>query len=127
LSKQLLNSLTKNDFDIDWFSGTGAGGQHRNKHQNCVRITHKESGLKTSCQNHRDRKSNFRVAFEEMGRKLKDHYHPDIPKERAPYTEVVRTYNIPDNRVTDHASGHKESYSQMEMDIFIEKRLTVSE
>ena len=33
--KELLFSVTKKDFSITWFSGTGAGGQYRNKHQNC--------------------------------------------------------------------------------------------
>ena len=43
--KKLLFSLTKNDFIVTYYSGTGAGGQHRNKHQNCVRIKHKETGI----------------------------------------------------------------------------------
>jgi len=37
--------LTKKDFKIDWYSRSGAGGQHRNKHQNCCRITHLATGL----------------------------------------------------------------------------------
>jgi len=44
-SKKLLFSITKKDFDISYYSGTGAGGQHRNRHKNCVRIKHKETGI----------------------------------------------------------------------------------
>ena len=40
-----LLTLTKKHFEITFFSGKGAGGQHRNKHQNCVRIHHVESGV----------------------------------------------------------------------------------
>ena len=47
--------LTKKDFKLDWFNGSGAGGQHRNKHQNCCRITHIESGLTSIGQDSRSR------------------------------------------------------------------------
>lgn len=50
-----MKSYTRKDFDIDWFSGTGAGGQHRNKHQNCIRITHRETGIRVQCTKHRER------------------------------------------------------------------------
>ena len=43
--KKLLFSITKKDFKIDYFSGTGAGGQHRNRHKNCIRLTHIESNV----------------------------------------------------------------------------------
>lgn len=56
-------SLTKKDFSYQWFSGTGAGGQHRNKHQNCFRIKHPASGATATGQSHRDRKSNQREAM----------------------------------------------------------------
>ena len=127
MRKTLIKSWTKKDFKIDWFSGTGAGGQHRNKHQNCVRVTHIESGLMTIGQNSRSRTQNFKEAFNELGVKLKEHYYPDTVKERAPNTDVVRTYNIPDNRVVDHSSGHKEAYNGMDVDEFITKRLTYRE
>ena len=61
--KELLFSVTKKDFDIDYFSGKGAGGQYRNKHKNCVRIRHKESGAYATGQSNRDRKNNIHEAI----------------------------------------------------------------
>lgn len=61
--KELLFSVTKKDFDITWFSGRGAGGQHRNKHQNCCRIVHRDSGAMGTGQSQRDRVSNQKEAF----------------------------------------------------------------
>lgn len=61
--KELLFSITKKDFDISYFSGTGAGGQHRNKHQNCVRMRHVESGVSSTGQSNRDRHANEKEAF----------------------------------------------------------------
>ena len=63
MSKELLFSVTKKDFDVTWFSGTGSGGQYRNKHQNCCRIIHKESGAIGTGQSQRDRLSNQKEAF----------------------------------------------------------------
>jgi peptide chain release factor 1 len=61
--KELLFSVTKKDFEVTWFSGTGAGGQYRNKHQNCCRIIHKESGAIGTGQSQRDRIANQKEAF----------------------------------------------------------------
>ena len=64
--RELLFSITKKDFSISHFSGKGAGGQHRNKHQNCVRLKHDESGTTTTGQSHRDRPNNLKEAFNNM-------------------------------------------------------------
>ena len=64
--KDLLFSITKNDLTITYFSGTGSGGQHRNKHQNCVRIKHNETGIIVTGQSHRERKSNISEAFHNL-------------------------------------------------------------
>lgn len=109
MSKELIRSWTKEDFKIDWFSGTGAGGQHRNKHQNCVRLTDKETGITVVGQNHRERSRNMKDALTEMGNRLAIH-HYGSDKERAPVEEVVRTYNECENRVVDKASGNKSPY-----------------
>jgi peptide chain release factor 1 len=66
MKKELLFSITKKDFKIEYFSGTGAGGQYRNKHQNCVRIHHPESGVVVTGQSNRERISNLREAFKNM-------------------------------------------------------------
>jgi len=63
MEKELLFSVTKKDLHITYFSGTGAGGQHRNKHQNCVRMRHPESGASSTGQANRERQANLKDAF----------------------------------------------------------------
>ncbi len=61
-----LFSITKKDFEISYFSGKGSGGQHRNKHQNCVRMKHKESGIISVGQNHKNRQANLKEALRNL-------------------------------------------------------------
>jgi protein subunit release factor B len=56
-------SVTKDDLTITYFSGTGAGGQYRNRHKNCVRIKHNDTGIIKTGQAHRERAANLRDAF----------------------------------------------------------------
>ncbi len=108
---------SKKDFKIDWFSGTGAGGQHRNKTQNCVRITHIQSGLKSVGQRGRSRHQNFSEAFSALGKQLEAWIVAQINKdatERIKNTETIRTYHAVDNRVVDHASGFRVAYDSLE-------------
>ena len=63
MDKTPLVSVTKKDLDITYFSGTGKGGQHRNKHQNCVRIQHKPSGVLVTASNSRSKETNLKDAF----------------------------------------------------------------
>jgi hypothetical protein len=65
MAKPLL-SLTKKDFTVTYFSGTGAGGQHRNKHMNCVRIKHTESGACATGTEQRSRSQNKQTAFRRL-------------------------------------------------------------
>ena len=64
--KELLFSVTKKDLVFEYFSGTGAGGQHRNKHKNSCRCKHSPSGAVGSCQDHRSKEQNTRIAFRRM-------------------------------------------------------------
>lgn len=104
---------TKKDFRLDWFSGKGAGGQYRNKHQNCCRITHIPTGMVETGQSHRERPANQREAFQKLAKRVVDHYSKEELRERYGSVERVRTYNEPDNRVVDHASGLQAQYSEI--------------
>ena len=64
--RELLFSVTKDNLEISFFSGTGAGGQHRNKHQNCVRMKHPDSGVMVQCSEHRSKEQNLRIAFQRL-------------------------------------------------------------
>jgi len=97
--------LTPKDFTYDWFSGTGAGGQHRNKHQNCLRLTHNETGIRVVSQSNRSRRANKRIAYEEMACRLKNHYSSDTVKVQA--TDTIKSYKIEDGFVIDHRIEHK--------------------
>jgi len=66
MTKKLLFSITRKDFEITYFSGTGAGGQHRNKHMNCVRIKHKDSGAIASCQESKSKDDNLKIALKKL-------------------------------------------------------------
>lgn len=64
--RELLFSVTKKDFEITYFSGSGAGGQYRNKHQNCCRIKHRETGLMATGQDERSKEQNTKNAFKRL-------------------------------------------------------------
>lgn len=97
---------TRKDFIFDWFSGTGKGGQHRNKHQNCLRLTHIPSGITVLSSDNRNRNGNIKIAFERLKPLLLIWIRKQMNTEViGKNTEVVRTYNVPDNRVKDNASG----------------------
>ena len=58
--------MTRKDFKLDWFSGKGGGGQHRNKHQNCLRLTHIESGATATGQSNKERPANQKEALQNL-------------------------------------------------------------
>jgi len=62
-TRELLFSVTRKDFVIEPFKGSGAGGQHRNKTMSCVRIRHPESGAEAIGTEHREQSKNKRLAF----------------------------------------------------------------
>lgn len=107
--------LTKKDFKVDWFSGTGKGGQHRNKHQNCCRITHIETGLRAQGTESRERVTNQRVAFERLA-KLIISYYAAPPELRREWNKPIRNYHGVRNEVHDKVSGLKVTYKEIVLD-----------
>lgn len=74
MKKAIKYSITKKDLEITWFSGSGAGGQHRNKHDNCCRIKHPETGVIVTGQSHKERPANLKEAFNSLAKHYKIRY-----------------------------------------------------
>lgn len=107
--------LTKKDFKIDWFSGTGAGGQHRNKHQNCCRITHIATGIREQGTASKERITNQKEAFTKLAKRIVEYLIPK--KDYIVNTSVIRNYNESRNEVHDKASKLKQSYKTVINDL----------
>lgn len=109
-----LLQRSETDFRIEWFSGSGAGGQHRNKHQNCARIIHIPSGLKQERQG-RSREANYRDAIAALIAMLDEHLRSgskvledDIRRQQigsGMRGDKRRTYRFQDDIVVDHVTG----------------------
>lgn len=110
----LYDKRTKDDFAYRWFSGTGKGGQHRNRHANCLELTHIPSGLSVKAQG-RLRPSNEREAMDSLLVKLdqrrdsEDHAATNQIRSAQVGSgmrgDKVRTYRFRDDSITDHVSG----------------------
>lgn len=105
--------LTRKDFKLEWYSGSGAGGQHRNKHQNCCRIIHIATGLKAQGTESRERVVNQRTAFNRLASLILAHYYADDPEVRIKTQTVIRNYHGVRNEVHDKASGLKMPYREI--------------
>ena len=112
--------VTLDQFRFEWFSGTGKGGQHRNKHQNCCRCIHEPTGITANGTNSRSREDNKRASYVTCLSRVLAHFHEDTERYQAG-SERIRTYHEPDNRVTDHASGHTDTYTNVVLKNYIDE------
>ncbi|HVA46938.1 MAG TPA: peptide chain release factor 1 [Pirellulales bacterium] len=104
--------LKPEDYRLDLFSASGPGGQHVNKTQSAVRLTHYESGIVVQCQDEKSQHKNKAKALRVLKSRLLEHKRAQEHAKRAherktlvgsgDRSERIRTYNFPDNRVTDH-------------------------
>lgn len=109
--------IDPNDLDISFFRASGPGGQHVNKVETAVRITHEPTGVTVSSQNERSQARNRERAMALLRAKLYEYKQQKkrdkLGKMRkqqigdAERAEKIRTYNYPQNRITDHRINKK--------------------
>ncbi|MCL2163647.1 MAG: peptide chain release factor 1 [Oscillospiraceae bacterium] len=107
--------IDPNDLEIDTFRASGAGGQHINKTDSAIRITHKPSGIVVTCQDQRSQHKNKDKAMAVLRTRLYDKavtsQESEVAQSRKSQVgkgnrnERIRTYNYPQGRVTDHRIG----------------------
>lgn len=103
------------DLQIDTFRSSGAGGQHVNKTESAIRVTHIPSGVVVECQDERSQHKNRDRALKILRSKLYEAKQREVDSQRADTRKSqvgtgdrsgrIRTYNFPQGRVTDHRIG----------------------
>ncbi|XP_023931402.1 uncharacterized protein LOC106159211 [Lingula anatina] len=114
--------INPDEIRIDTFRSSGAGGQHVNTTNSAIRITHLKTGIVVSCQDGRSQHDNKDKALKVLRSRLYNYYESKASKEFSEKrskqvgtgmrSEKIRTYNFPQNRVTDHRINY--SYKNIE-------------
>jgi len=108
-------NLKPDDYRVDKFNASGPGGQHVNKTESAIRLTHHETGVTVQCQDEKSQHKNLAKALRVLKTRLYEAKRQAEAKKRADQRKTlvgsgdrsqrVRTYNFPENRLTDHRIG----------------------
>ena len=112
--------ISPTDLRVEWYSGTGAGGQHRNKHQNSCRITHIATGITATAQC-RSRENSLTQARDAIIQRVNDQIKNLAIGAQAQHRreqvgsgmrgDKIRTYRFQDDVVQDHNTGRRAQVS----------------
>ena len=127
LYTQIGQPPSDGDFRVEWFSGSGAGGQHRNRHCNSCRITHAPTGLIRKAET-RSRENSYREAMLALNAAIEARVaaeeHANTNATRAAMVgsgqraDKRRTYRFQDDIVVDHVTGRRAACSQVMRGMF---------
>lgn len=116
IEEMTSSTIPDHELKVEWYSGTGAGGQHRNKHQNSCRITHIPSGIVVTSQT-RSRQNSLDLAMksiqEQVDNIVTNQYNSTIASNRKQQVgsgmrgDKIRTYRFQDDTVQDHITGRR--------------------
>ncbi len=108
-------NLKPDDYRIDKFNASGPGGQHVNKTESAIRLTHFETGTVVQCQDEKSQHKNLAKALRELKARVYDAKRREEEQKRSDQrkslvgsgdrSQRIRTYNFPENRLTDHRIG----------------------
>ena len=109
--------IKQSDIKMDFFRSSGPGGQNVNKRQTAIRLTHGPSGIVVTSQTTRNLEENKKAAMEILKARLFDRERKEIENKisgerreqigHADRSEKIRTYNFPQDRITDHRINKK--------------------
>lgn len=112
--------LDPNEVEVDTYRSGGAGGQHINKTESAIRLTHRPTGIVVTCQDQRSQIKNKERAFKVLKARLKDLYESEKKNNESQdrknqvgsgdRSQRIRTYNYTQNRITDHRIGYTAYY-----------------
>lgn len=119
---EVTAKVNESDLRIEWYSGTGAGGQHRNKHQNSCRITHIPTGTVATAQC-RSRQNSLDQALstihKTVDKQVQNQYNNSIASDRRQQVgsgmrgDKIRTYRFQDDVVKDHVTNKSNSVKKV--------------